>query len=122
MSNFDQLKENIETFENEDALTKDEILTLYDIAKERTEKIVLPCTSCRYCTEHCPQELDIPKLISLYNEHAFTGGGFIAPMALGAIDESKHPSACIGCRSCETVCPQMIKISEAMADFAKRLK
>ncbi len=122
MSNFDQLKENIETFENEDALTKDEILTLYDIAKERTEKIALPCTSCRYCTEHCPKELDIPKLISLYNEHAFTGGGFIAPMALGAIDESKHPSACIGCRSCETVCPQMIKISEAMADFTKRLK
>jgi predicted aldo/keto reductase-like oxidoreductase len=67
-------------------------------------------------------ELDIPKLISLYNEHAFTGGGFIAPMALEAIPQEKHPSACIGCRSWEAVCPQMIKISDAMEDFAKRLK
>ena len=31
------------------------------------------------------------------------------------------PSACIGCRSCEAVCPQQIKISEAMADFAEKL-
>ncbi|MBE6572134.1 MAG: oxidoreductase [Ruminococcaceae bacterium] len=122
MSNFEQLKDNIKTFETDEPLTKEEISVLYDVAKARTEKIALPCTSCRYCTEHCPMELDIPKLISLYNEHAFTGGGFIAPMALQAIPEEKHPSACIGCRSCETVCPQMIKISEAMEDFAKKLK
>ena len=82
---------------------------------------VLPCTACHYCVSHCPQELDIPKLLELYNEHSFTGGGFIAPMALSAVPEDKWPSACIGCRSCEQVCPQQIKISEAMADFTKRL-
>ena len=31
-------------------------------------------------------------------------------------------TACIGCRSCEQVCPQEIKISEAMKDFVERLK
>ena len=81
----------------------------------------LPCTACHYCTSHCPMELDIPHLIELYNEHSFTGGGFIAPMALSALPEDKKPSACIGCRSCEAVCPQQIKISEMMADFAARL-
>ena len=68
-----------------------------------------------------PQGLDIPHLLSLYNEHWFTGGGFLAPMALMAVPEDKHPNACIGCRSCEAVCPQQIKISEAMADFAAKL-
>ena len=38
-----------------------------------------------------------------------------------AIPKEKQPSACIGCRSCEAVCPQQIKISEAMADFTKKL-
>lgn len=63
----------------------------------------------------------IPNLIALYNEHCFTKGGFIAPMAMSAIPEEKRPSACIGCRSCEAVCPQQIKISEAMVDFAEKL-
>ena len=52
---------------------------------------------------------------------ASRGGGFIAPMALAAIPEDKRPNACIGCRSCEAVCPQQIKISEAMADFSRML-
>ena len=43
-------------------------------------------------------------------------------MALSALDESQKPSACLGCRSCEKVCPQKLKISEMMADFAARLK
>ena len=60
-------------------------------------------------------------LLSLYNEHCFTEGGFIAPMAMVAIPEDKRPNACIGCKSCEKVCPQQIKISEAMSDFAERL-
>jgi len=42
-------------------------------------------------------------------------------MALSALPDEKKPSACIGCRSCEAVCPQQIKISEAMADFVKKI-
>ena len=86
------------------------------------KKIVLPCTACHYCVSHCPQGLDIPRILELYNEHCFTGGGFIAPMVVATLPEDKRPSACIGCRSCEAVCPQQIKISEAMADFTERLK
>ena len=61
-------------------------------------------------------------LLELYNEHNFTGGGFIAPMALMAVPQEKHPSACVGCRGCEAVCPQQLGIAEAMADFAAKLK
>lgn len=122
MSNGQQLKENIQTYEEEKPLNKKEMHALLDIAEDMVRKIVLPCTACHYCVSHCPQGLDIPGLLSLYNEHCFTRGGFIAPMALSAVPEEKQPSACIGCRSCEAVCPQQIKISEAMADFTKRLK
>ena len=121
MSNMEQMKENIATFETNKPLNETELVTLHAIAQGMVKKIVLPCTACHYCTSHCPQGLDIPNLLSLYNEHCFTQGGFIAPMALSAIPADKQPSACIGCRSCEAVCPQGIKISEAMADFTAKL-
>lgn len=122
MSNMEQLQANIRIFEKEEPLNEREMDTLLATADRMVKKIALPCTACRYCISHCPQGLDIPTLLALYNEHCFTEGGFIAPMALSAIPEEKHPNACIGCRSCEAVCPQQIKISEAMADFTQRLQ
>lgn len=122
MSTLNLLKENVATFGEDKPLNRTEMDTLLAMAKEMVQKIALPCTACHYCVSHCPQGLDIPSLLALYNEHCFTDGGFIAPMALMAVPENKQPSACIGCRSCEAVCPQQIKISEAMADFAEKLK
>lgn len=115
------MKENIQTFGEEKPLSDEEMKNLFAMADEMVSKIILPCTACRYCVSHCPQGLDIPTLLSFYNEHCFTKGGFIAPMAMSSYEKDKLPSACIGCRSCETVCPQQIKVSEAMADFAEKL-
>ncbi|HIW50550.1 MAG TPA: aldo/keto reductase [Candidatus Blautia intestinavium] len=122
MSNMEQLKENIRTYEEEKPLNEKEMDTLMGIVDEMVKKTVVPCTACHYCVDHCTQGLDIPRLLELYNEHVLTGGGFIAPMALSAVPKDKHPDACIGCRSCEAVCPQQIKISEVMADFVEKLK
>ena len=121
MSNAEQMKANIATFETDKPLNDEEMKSLLALADGMLNG-TLPCTACHYCVSHCPKGLDIPRLLELYNEHKFTGGGFIAPMALAAVPEDKQPSACIGCRSCEKVCPQQIKISEAMADFAAKLK
>ena len=121
MSNMEQMQANIRTYETEQPLDENEMQALLTIADEMVGKIALPCTACHYCVSHCPQGLDIPNLLALYNEHCFTDGGFIAPMALSAVPEDKRPNSCIGCRSCEAVCPQQICISEAMADFARKL-
>lgn len=122
MSNMKQLKENIATYEKAAPLNENEMNTLFVIGREMTGKKTLPCTACRYCTSYCPKELNIPWLIELYNEHVYSGGGFIAPMAISGMREEELPSACIGCRACEAVCPQQIKISEMMTDFTEKLK
>ncbi len=119
MSSFTQVKENIRSFETNETLTKDEISKLFELAEKMSNAV--PCTSCRYCTEYCPGGLDIPKLISLYNEHTFTGGGFLAPMYISTLPSDKRPSACIGCKSCEAVCPQSIKISKILSEFSTKL-
>ena len=122
MSNEEQLEKNLATFSEDKKLSAAEMQELMDVADKMLSVGTVPCTACHYCVSHCPQGLDIPNLISLYNEHVYTGGGFIAPMALAALPEEKQPQSCLGCRSCEVVCPQQIKISEVLADFAERLR
>jgi len=121
MSNMEQLQANINTYKTHKPLSEREFDTLLGIADGMVKKIALPCTACNYCVSHCPQQLDIPGLLELYNEHYFTGGGFIAPMAMMAIPADKQPSACVGCGNCEAVCPQQIKIAGAMSNFVQKL-
>lgn len=119
MSNEQQLMDNIRTFETERPLNENELTVLQAIAAEMSGGV--PCTACRYCTTCCPMGLDIPGLLGLYNDFCFSGGGFLAPMMVSTMPEEKRPSACIGCRSCEAMCPQQIRISETLADFAVKL-
>jgi len=119
MSDPEQLRQNIQTFESQQPLNDQEFAALLDMSTELTKGV--PCTACRYCTERCPQKLDIPTLMGLYNEQSFGGNGFLIPMRMKVLGEGKRPSDCLGCRSCEAVCPQNIKISEVLGDFAQKL-
>ena len=120
LSSVEQTMENTAIISEEKPLNQQEWDTLQSIAAEMISKKILPCTGCRYCVSHCPQELNIPALLELYKEAAFTGGGFIAPRAMLAMPREKRSFACIGCRSCEAFCPQGIKISEALADLSAK--
>ncbi len=125
MSAMEQLTANLHTFEAVKQLTETEAAALKQIAEKMMARKSIPCTACYYCVSHCPQGLDIPRFISLYNEHLLTvedgGMAFIAPMALMAIPEEKRPSSCLHCQSCEQVCPQQIRISDFMTDFVERI-
>lgn len=119
MTTMEQLKENVQTFEESKPLNKEEMDAILELGRELTRGV--PCTGCSYCTTHCPQGLDIPALMELYNEQTFGGNGFLIPMRMKVFGEGKRPGDCLGCRSCEAVCPQNIKISEVLSDFAKKL-
>ena len=125
MSNMQQLEDNITTFKEDKPLNEKEMTALMSVVDRMLERKSIPCTACHYCVSHCPQGLDIPHLISLYNEHFITieGGGFdfIAPMALSVIPDEKRPASCLHCHSCEQVCPQQIKISDMMSDFVSEI-
>lgn len=121
MSNMEQLEDNIKTFAEDKPLNEDEMKCVLGLGAEMVQKSALLCTSCRYCTEKCPRGLDIPKLLRVYNDYVFSGSVEFAKRGLKDIPEDKRPTACVGCRACESVCPQLIKISEAMRAFAGKL-
>ena len=122
MSNMEQLEDNIAIFDREEPLSDRERQVLDAVADEMLSHNLLPCTTCHYCVSHCPQQLDIPDLLEMYNEFNFTGGSFIALMKLASMSQDKRPESCVGCQSCEAVCPQQIRISQAMADFAEKTR
>lgn len=124
MSNFEQLKQNIAFFDEKKTLGDEDIATLLTAAHfDTTGKNAgtVPCTACKYCMSKCPMGLEIPRILELYNEHAYSEGGFIAPMAMANWEADKLPSACIGCGACAAVCPQQIDIPGTMSKFAEML-
>ena len=125
MSDLQQLRSNLCTFETDNPLNEEEMAALMRVSAKMQSRKSIPCTACHYCVSHCPQGLDIPRLIALYNEHLLTvedgGMAFIAPMALMAIPEEKRPVSCLHCHSCEKVCPQQIQISDFMSDFVSKI-
>ncbi len=122
MSNMDQLRDNIETFKEQKPLTETEMGTLSEIVEDMMTKKMLPCTGCRYCTTKCPMELNIPRFLSAYSTMLIRGDSTFDTSDWDDIPEDKWPTACIGCRSCESICPQGIKISEVMSDFADKIE
>lgn len=124
MSNFEQLKQNIAFFDEKKTLGDEDIATLLTAAHfDTTGKNAgtVPCTACKYCMSKCPMGLEIPRILELYNEHAYSEGGFIAPMAMANWEADKLPSACIGCGACAAVCPQQIDIPGTMSKFTEML-
>lgn len=122
MSNMEQLKANVSTYAESKPLDEAEMKLILDIADEMIRRTAVPCTGCRYCVSKCPKGLDIPFLLKQYNEAVVSGSGdFISSMALSSLAEDKQPECCIGCRSCEKVCPQTIKISEELKRFAAKM-
>ena len=119
MSNFDQVKENIATFEKKAPLNREETALLLDVAE--TLKNSVPCTACSYCVKGCPRELDIPFLLSIYNDLQVVKT-FNTSMRIEFLPEEKKPHNCIGCGACSAICPQKIKIPETLQKLDEIMK
>ena len=119
MSDMEQMMDNVEAFEKEDPLSAEEENIIMAAAEAMKNEI--PCTACRYCTQSCPMELDIPDLLFKYNQIR-ADSGFTIKMQLDAYPEDKQPSACIGCGACMEMCPQKIQIPDELEAFTEALK
>lgn len=114
MSAMEHMKDNVKTFEDYKPLTEEERGFLFEAAEGM--KTSVPCTSCQYCMAGCPKGLDIPMLISIYNELKFVPT-VNASMRIEAMEGDKKPSACVACGKCSRMCPQGIHIPEIMKEL-----
>ncbi len=118
MTTLEQIVENVETFAAPDPLSGEESALLAEVADSMLNWV--PCTRCRYCTEGCPMELDIPGIIAAYN--GVKNGDFMSFYDPDAADAAMDPRRCVGCGACASICPQNIGIPAIMEEFAGMLQ
>jgi predicted aldo/keto reductase-like oxidoreductase len=77
----------------------------------------IPCTGCQYCVAGCPKRIAIPDYFALYNSaKRASSDNFSSQFVYYMNLTSTHGKAgdCIGCKKCEGVCPQHLKVSELL--------
>ncbi len=120
MGSIDMMKDNIKTMSNALPLDKKEHEALVKVRDIIRQSKQIPCTSCNYCKDVCPQHIAISKIFSAYNSFL---------MARTTANESKkmlhendeHIFNCIKCGKCESICPQNIEIRKKLENAQKDL-
>ena len=117
MTEMSQIEDNVHTFERSDPLSDEMAARLMQACDLFKTKFHVPCTACSYCTHDCPQGLDIPNFMRLYNEFVIADFPFVL-YSLNDVDEAKRPASCLACGLCAGNCPQSIPIPEIIGKLA----
>lgn len=121
MSTLEQMRDNVSTFSEAQPLSSADALLLENVCRSTHNRSVLPCTSCRYCCDSCPERIDIPRMLALYNKMK-TDGKRAMRTAARADDLTDIPATCIACGACTRHCPQSIDVPHALHKLASALR
>lgn len=109
MNCLDQIEANMAPAE---PLNAAELEALEKAAEAIRSDTVVECTSCRYCTPHCPKNQDIPGYFALYNDYCRWPG---EKWKMEYIYEKLGYIDCLGCGECARRCPQRLDIPQLLA-------
>lgn len=118
MSDMEQLEDNISYMEDFKPLTEPELETVYKVRDIFRAQNLIPCTSCRYCTDGCPKHIAIPDLFSCMNGRKTFSDWNGEWYYMVYTQDRGRASDCVECGKCEEVCPQHLKIRSLLKDVA----
>lgn len=117
MSDIHQVQNNTEYMGEFQPLSNEEYMLVESITDILNSAGTIQCTSCRYCTEVCPKNINIPEYFGLYNMHVVTGNKSNMYYERFSMNHGKA-SECVRCGLCEKNCPQHIDIRDRLEAFA----
>ena len=122
MSTYDQVLDNLNTFENYKSLNVEEQKLVDQVAKTIKSRVKNGCTGCRDCIP-CPFGIDIPKNFAIWNHEAMYGNPEAAKKKYEReLSESARADQCRKCGACEKECPQAIAIRQDLVRVAEDFK
>ncbi|MBR2289081.1 MAG: aldo/keto reductase [Clostridia bacterium] len=119
MSDFEQLKDNVDYMKEFQPLNEKEMETVLRIGEMLRNQGGIPCTACRYCVDGCPMGISIPDLFSCYNakvQFKDWNAGYYYNIYT---EKGGKASDCIKCGKCEKICPQHLEIRDLLTKVAE---
>jgi predicted aldo/keto reductase-like oxidoreductase len=78
---------------------------------------LIPCTRCGYCIP-CPEGIDIPRLLNIYNDSImYDKNDYAKTEYNNFVPVNNRANLCVACQECEEKCPQGILVSEWMVNI-----
>lgn len=119
MSSLEMVQDNCGFMADFQPLNDRELAAVRQVADVINSLDLIPCTSCKYCIDGCPQQIKINELFSTFNKkRRFSNNN--ADEAYAAFEVKA--SACVECGQCEDVCPQQLKIRQLLKNVAQEFE
>ena len=119
MSNLQQMQDNLAFMQNFRPLDETELAAVQKVQEIFRSKHLIPCTSCRYCTDGCPKHISIPNLFATMNTkqlyHDWNADYYYTEVHTAP---GRKASDCLKCGKCEKVCPQHLPIRKLLEKVA----
>ena len=119
MSNLQQMQDNLAFMQNFRPLDETELAAVQKVQEIFRSKHLIPCTSCRYCTDGCPKHISIPDLFATMNTkqlyHDWNADYYYTEVHTAP---GRKASDCLKCGKCEKVCPQHLPIRKLLEKVA----
>jgi len=118
MSTLDQVVDNVATMTPFVPLNDQDYALVQTALAAFHKAVTVPCTACRYCMD-CKSGVDIPTVLSAYNNYAISQNRLQFMRYYEDIQESARAHNCTACGVCKEACPQQIDIPTLMKTIAE---
>ena len=122
MGSMEMVNDNCGYMKDFQPLNDEEMKAVFQVRDILKSQNLIPCTSCKYCVEGCPQKIRIPSLFAcMNNKRQFKDWSAEYYYGLHT-EKGGKASDCIGCGQCEDICPQHLNIRELLAEIAQEFE
>lgn len=118
MSTYEQVKDNLRTFENYHDLSLEELDLVNKVSETLHARTKNGCTGCAYCMP-CPFGVDIPSNFKYWNNCFIYDDPELFKTKYEKMKIEARADQCRQCGACERMCPQQLPIREDLKRVVK---
>ncbi len=120
MSSMEQVTDNIAVMGELRPLREAERDAIEQVRELLVSTDRIDCTACRYCTDGCPQGINIPRIFELYNSRVCYRNWGTEREYNRLTENGGRAGDCIECGQCEAACPQHLRVTELLKRVSEK--